>query len=264
MGINNITVCLSKIHTLFNMCIENVFILLVKMKICHGDREFKKLKNRHSGRCFIVCTGPSLNLDDLELIKDEYSISMNSIVSVYDQTEWRPTYYMIQDTRAFKEVKTKLDKTTINLCNQRVYKTYKSDCKKAEFMYYYLKYGIHGSRLDKEFVTKAFNPHADYFIYDGYTVTYSAMQIAVYMGFQEIILLGCDGNLSSAKRKHFVATSTEDKVDWSTWDLRMRNAYIIAKEYCDKNNIRIINASRGGNLDVFERKELELIVKGEK
>ena len=55
-----------------------------------------------------------------------------------------------------------------------------------------------------------------------------------------------------------------DKVDWSTWDLRMRNAYIIAKEYCDKNNIRIINASRGGNLDVFERKELELIVKGEK
>ena len=60
--------------------------------------EITKMKNLHLGqRVFIVATGPSLTFEDLEMIKNEFSISMNSIVKVLNDTNYRPSYYLIQD-----------------------------------------------------------------------------------------------------------------------------------------------------------------------
>lgn len=56
--------------------------------------QIKKYKDIHQReRCFIVATGPSLTLSDLEVLKNEYTFGMNSIVKLFDKTDWRPTYY---------------------------------------------------------------------------------------------------------------------------------------------------------------------------
>ena len=58
----------------------------------------KKYKNIHKGqRCFIIGTGPSLSVEDLEKLKGEITFGSNRIFEIYSQTDWRPTYYMNQD-----------------------------------------------------------------------------------------------------------------------------------------------------------------------
>ena len=37
-------------------------------------------------------------------------------------------------------------------------------------------------------------------------------------------------------------------------------AYIAARKYCDKHNIKIYNATRGGKLEVFERVNFDEII----
>ena len=65
------------------------------------DRQFSRLKefeNKYNGeRCFIIATGPSLTIDDLEKLKDEYTFGVNSIIKLFDETDFRPDFYGIQD-----------------------------------------------------------------------------------------------------------------------------------------------------------------------
>ena len=68
----------------------------------HGIVEFKKyanvkkLKNKHDGeRCFIVCTGPSLTVEDVDKLKDETCFGINSITNIFGSTAWRPKYYAV-------------------------------------------------------------------------------------------------------------------------------------------------------------------------
>ena len=62
-------------------------------------------KGIHEGeRCFVIATGPSLTMEDLESLGGEYTIAMNSICKLYDQTDWRPTYYAVQDNLVFDKM----------------------------------------------------------------------------------------------------------------------------------------------------------------
>ena len=44
----------------------------------------------------------SLTIEDINLLKGEFTFSMNSIYKLYDKTDWRPTYYCIYDDIVFK------------------------------------------------------------------------------------------------------------------------------------------------------------------
>ena len=67
-----------------------------------GYRRIRKFKNIHSGeRCFIIGNGPSLNADDLDKLAEQgyVTFAFNRIYHIFDQTDWRPTYYMSQDEK---------------------------------------------------------------------------------------------------------------------------------------------------------------------
>ena len=87
---------------------HNVEKMIIKRKNGFDDKKFaaiKKMENIHIGdRCFIVATGPSLTMSDLELIKDEIAFGMNSITKIFDKTDWRPTYYGIQDRQVYEKM----------------------------------------------------------------------------------------------------------------------------------------------------------------
>ena len=73
------------------------------------DKKYSRLfqfKDIHKDkRCFVICTGPSLTVDDVHKLKDEYTFGMNSIVKLFSKTEWRPTYYVISDALVYKYLK---------------------------------------------------------------------------------------------------------------------------------------------------------------
>ena len=58
----------------------------------------KALKNIHKGkRAFILGNGPSLEIEDLDKLKNEITFASNKIYLAFDQTDWRPTYYCVED-----------------------------------------------------------------------------------------------------------------------------------------------------------------------
>ena len=62
--------------------------------------ETEKQKGIYQGkRCFILGTGPSLQYEDLDRLKEneELCISVNEIVHAYAFTAWRPDYYVVTD-----------------------------------------------------------------------------------------------------------------------------------------------------------------------
>lgn len=85
------------------LSIQNRFIRPYKQKCfektCYG-KQLSKYKNRHKGqRCFIVANGPSLTSKDLDLLHErgEVAFGMNRIYKMFEQTNWRPIYYVCED-----------------------------------------------------------------------------------------------------------------------------------------------------------------------
>lgn len=60
----------------------------------------ERFHNIHKGeRCFIVATGPSLCVKDLDILEsnNEICMSVNGIFKVFEKTKWRPDYYFLSD-----------------------------------------------------------------------------------------------------------------------------------------------------------------------
>ena len=69
-------------------------------------KQLKCFKNIHEGEtCFIIGNGPSLNSDDLEKIYKKCipTFAFNRIYLMFDNTNWRPSYYISQDEKMLTE-----------------------------------------------------------------------------------------------------------------------------------------------------------------
>lgn len=233
--------------------VEEKFSELYKLKSLYNDK-----------RCFIIATGPSLQLSDLELLKSEITFSMNSICRVFSQTDWRPTFYGIQDRFVYSKMEEIISNYFKDKCNvfvsdelDRLYKIPDSFIKFPFNSVYHL-YDQQFGKFYSKFSSNAYN-----IVYDGYSITYSLIQIAIFMGFKEIYLLGSDCNYTKDGKNHFVESGHYDKREYLNYD-KMITGYKAAKEYADENGIKIVNCTRGGMLEVFQRKTLEEILELEK
>jgi hypothetical protein len=217
--------------------------------------KLKSFKDKHKGeRCFIVGTGPSLTLEDLQLIKNEYSFSVNSIVLSYADTDWRPTYYAIQDRFGYEKLKDAIREAKMPYVFNGISDKRMTPVLDIDFIPFPLNLLDHGKRIPNH-ITK-FSADAYHCVYAGHSITYSAMELAVYMGFKEIVLLGVDCDYSKAVN-HVKAYSVQDDVNAA---YLMRESYKVARKYADEHDIKILNATRNAKLDVFEKVDLEKIL----
>jgi hypothetical protein len=106
-------------------------------------------------------------------------------------------------------------------------------------------------------------------IYQGSTVTFVAMQLAFYMGFTKVAVIGCDHSFTTKGLPGATVTSTDRDlnhfdsqyfaggVKWQLPDLYGSAAnYSLARSIYQSEGREIINCTDGGELDVFERKTL--------
>lgn len=246
--------------------IQYLFVVLKNNSALRkGRKEIVKYKNLYYGkRCFIIGNGPSLTVADLERLKNEITFSSHGIYYIFKDTDWRPTYYCAQD---------------IKLISER-YKEIKSECKGIQCFFGLvknMKYPMFSKKnvcieLDVspfENELPKFSEDLTKCAFEGFTVTYFIIQLAVYMGFSEIYLIGVDHNYSITKNPDGTI-----KVDKSVGDHfcekdtlanipqihKSTLAYHKAREYADEHGINIFNATRGGKLDVFERVEFDRLL----
>lgn len=252
-----------------------IFPDLVTYEGFQSNPQIADFKNKHKGkRCFLIGNGPSLNHDDLTTLHrhQEITFACNGISKIFNQTPWRPNYYMAAD-QTFLAV----DKSWISI--EAEYKffpaideVFYADEAAIQHLYeqnggqniYFNIIGISGSSQPAGFssdVSKA--------TYLGGTIMYGMIQFAVYMGFAEIHLLGVDGTNTTpndlkeyfAKKRHFYAEdknvvrkqATYTKSPCSFAKRRCNKVYAKAEKYAREHEVRICNATRGGELEIFER-----------
>lgn len=223
--------------------------------------KLKSLKDKHNGeRCFIVATGPSLNIKDLEKLENEITFSMNSICLAFEETGWRPDYYGIQDINVYRNLSNYIE--NLSVVGKFIGDNISKRIKQSDDHYVFPLNLLHHKVSHSNYQTK-FSDDAYAVVYSGYSITYSLIQIAVYMGFKEIYLLGVDCQYSNNMKHHFQEYGYVDPHFQSLGDMQT-HAYTVAKEYADNHDIKIFNATRGGMLDVFERVDLDKVLSKDK
>lgn len=220
--------------------------------------ELEKFRDIHKGkRCFIVATGPSLRIDDLDILYHNggICISVNGIFRAFAQTKWRPDYYVISDLKAGHTWKNEIlaFHTQAKFIADHVY------CFNDK--HYDNIYSWHLIRETNDHGVPAFSDDFARGAHWGHTVIYDgAMQLAVYMGFKEIYLLGTDCTVYSDGRvPHFGddISEYESGLQARLWQKKITCAYHVAKQYADSHGIKIYNATRGGELEVFPRVDFD-------
>lgn len=260
-----------------------------------NDNNLKKLKDIHLGEsCVIIGNGPSLRIDDLELLKKSQIItfSCNRINKLFDKTSWRPDYYCLSDSTVFKD-------RYFNMSCEELLDDFMTENIKNIFLienikkYIPKKYSsapnilFFRMSLLPPFSAKMspFSTEISDSISDLGTVAATCIQIAVYMGFESIYLYGIDNNFQKYlgpdgefhvdlevknyvegiediapkdKNEEIPKTEYQAAVRQGFVDLRkFDNGFSLCQDYAKFKKINIYNITRGGKLERFERKDFD-------
>lgn len=230
---------------------------------CYSN-EIKEFHLKHKdSRCFIIGNGPSLQIEDLETIYNNKDISFGSnyIFKCFEKTNWRPNYYFCTDASGIESC----------FGGMKGLKYISENCEQI-FLRYVEQLKSYKERIENiSFINSVYSSSEDNFDFSsdcskdviiGYTVTYVMIQMAVYMGFSKIYLLGMDHSFSRERTKdgQFIECKKQDhsqildcgQVNYFEID-KTTLAYMAARKYAETHGVRIYNATRGGKLEVFER-----------
>lgn len=252
---------IKKVFKLIKRAIKFLF-LVVKLPFLKHEKSLRKYRNIHKGeRCFIVATGPSLTIDDLNMLKGEMTFSMNSIIKSFEKTDWRPTYYVVTDPRVYETCKPFMDKNDFKqMFFRKGLNDINEDACRFSMNYISFRFSMYFEKL--KIKVKPSKNISRYFN-DGPSVVFSIIQLAIYMGFSEIYLLGQDCNYE--EKTHSELASVEYKIKPTNKNAhRMIDVFESYSTVLDKYSVKIFNATRGGKLEVFPRVKLEDVLKEKK
>lgn len=236
-----------------------------------------EFKNKHKGqRCFIIATGPSLTLDDVLKLKDEVTFTMNSGYKLIAKG-FNPSYYFITDGIGYGKIKHDLDNYDLPpvFYNEKDIKwenrhlahplPVKVSVVLSRWEWHHLPYFLNRKFMSDD-ISKS--------VTMGDTVVTIILQACIYMGFDEIYLLGTDCSFHG-KHKHssLMKYDDEDKIYKKAFNaknkmqpspdelyLRYMEDYREIKKFADKKGVKIYNATRGGMLEIFPRVNLDDIL----
>jgi FkbM family methyltransferase len=209
--------------------------------------------NIHKGqRCVIIGNGPSLNKMDLSFLENEISFGTNRIYLLFEKWKFRPTYYVSVNPLVIKQ---SIDQISRIPCPKFL--------GEAAMNYFH-------RRQDTFFLKNlpdwSFSKDPKHGVSEGWTVTYVAMQLAYYMGFSEINLIGVDHRFvtQGAPNKEVVSQGNDPNhfhpdyfgkgTHWHLPDLgRSEKSYRMAKQIFEADGRKIIDATVDGELKIFPK-----------
>lgn len=229
----------------------------------------KSLKNSCDGeRCFIIGNGPSLTREDLSLLVNEKTFAFNRIYQMYQYTDWRPTYYMVTDSSITQKMNTEevreLDTKYAFFRSKKLVQKYGN-----QNAHQILLKGV-AAVNKRRAITRNLSEDVSQYFSIAQSVAIQALELAFYMGFKEIYLLGIDHNytveIDINGKKHTnknVASHFKEDSDKSPCFIykdALTKEFEICKRYADQHGVKVVNVTRGGKLEVFERDTLEHVL----
>lgn len=220
-------------------------------------------KKYEKKRCFLVGNGPSLRVDDLNVLNkyNEITFAFNRIYNIFQETSWRPSFYISQDEKMLSGCADIVDHMELPVKFIPVQLHWYYDINIHDAVYFNMNW----KQVEnvKEFF---FSDDVAHEIAASDTGMYTAAQMAVYMGFSEIYLIGVDHHFrisQNNKGEIVIDNSVKDyfseKYNTDKETLYIPNTekstqtYIAMKQHCDRRGVKVYNATRGGKLEVFPR-----------
>lgn len=240
--------------------------------------ELNRFKDMYLGKkCIIIGNGPSLNLIDFSLFKDTPTFGVNSIFLAKDRLPSPISFYVVEDTKVFEENESRIYEFAKECDNTFLPTLYKEKAKShGEFVFFRMNGGFY-RKDDPYYCHPRFSFSADEVTYCGQSVTMQNLQLAFWMGFTEVALIGMDFSYSIPKETEVVGHHYHSKGDdpnhfdksyfgaGKTWkDPRLNRVaanYELAKTAYEAAGRKIYNCSVGGSLEVFDRMSLEEFLK---
>lgn len=238
-----------------------------------------RLKERHAGqRCFILATGPSIKDQPVRQLAGEHCIAVSNFFVHPDYRAIRPRYHCIAPFHApiteegwqdwLKEASTATGDSALMFglpdLARNTRQGYFENREKFFFNF--------GASLEQ---IEAHGVDLTRMVPWPQSVTIMALCGALYMGFKEIYLLGCDHDwilhLNSSRHFYDEDRHALNRGGYNEWSAPALDTYFLDymhlwKQYrvlgriAQRSGCRIINATDGGLLDVFPRAPFEKVL----
>ena len=250
------------IHPIKSVVSRNQNQMSMNFEKTKYGKKLAALKNIHEGEAaFLIGNGPSLRPEDLTAIYNNRikSFASNRIYNTYDKTPWRTDYYVSEDAYVLDEIK---DRVNLLDCDYKfipIYLNWDRDIKIKNALYFYQSFYKNGSG-------KKFSDEIPHEIVCRGTVITTCAQIAIYMGFKKLYLIGVDHNFSRMTDKngnliidksvkdHYGVEKNADEKTKGIFNIdNATQAFMDLKDFAEERGVEIYNATRGGKLEVFER-----------
>lgn len=260
--------------------------MIAPLRFLHPRRIFHRqilnsLKGKYAGRrCFIMGNGPSLNAMNLELLRNEVVWGLNKCNLLFERISWRPALHVGVDRVVIPDMRDDL----LQMCR---------DLPETRFFLplYFVETGLIPVRenmvlfRDTEPAPEkgpagVFSNDAAEYVYKSKTVAIVALQLAAFLGFNPIYLIGCDTNYTvpqSVEREgemtlrstqdddpnHFAPNYFGKSALWRdpNPEAMLRNYEMVA-QIAQERGLQIFNATVGGKLEAFPRVDYSTLFSG--
>lgn len=258
--------------------------------LCDILKRNEKYKDIHSGeRCFIIGNGPSVREMELSALKQEYVFTVNQFARSTQFNVVDSNYHIWVDYRFFApDLQCEGDYELLSVMRNQPssvqcffpYKDAHAYVEKFELdKYVNVNYFEQNelSDLGREVDFTRYIPTCT-------TVVHIAIRLALYMGFKEIYLLGCECttilNVINAKLDNYSSVTHCYDIDdkekerarkmygadsiqvYYEGEMKLIEGYRNLNEYCRKRDILLVNCTPGGLLEELPRKSFEEVIKG--
>ncbi len=251
----------------YNVVAKLVFLASYKIRnVVKGNLVYK---NKHKGeRCFILGTGPSLGeLSDRQIAQlgGEYTFGLNSLYKSDVGKALRPAYYALVDNNYWECLQSTYadvvslykEAPPVFITDPRAKRIVEEIQQDVSAIYVYAKkypVGQVSFELDKD-------------IYGLMNVVSVCIVSAMYMGFKEIYLLGCDYN-AFCNFGHGHCYDDEKEMEEVSYNLAFylkyyhittEFHYLIAK-LAKKHGVSVVNLTDVSLLDAYPRRPVSSVI----
>ena len=253
-----------KHHPILSVQARTVSQIVKHFNLTKYYRNMKRIHNTHLGEsCFVIGNGPSLTVDDLNTLVEKIidCFAMNRIFKIFPQTKWRPKYYVNTDWMLIRDVLEEVN----NIPTEQKF-----------FPAYHLYYQCFRKTINKRAIIQVYYNELSFqldcsnAVYNGGTVTISAIQLAAHMGYRNIYILGVDHNFDNVidengntvinkdVKNYFCDNYDNDLQDYVVHNLgRTTKGYYAVQEFYSKHGVNIYNATRTTKLEAFPKISFE-------
>lgn len=233
-----------------------------------SSHKIKKMKGAWDGET-VVCmgNGPSINHTEIDLLTGHKVIGVNVAYKLLDKFDPSDFILIVHDSIRLKMLEEDLRTLDVKFFAGNCHFTpeylppaWLDPSNPNHYVFLPVMKWSHDHNqftLESDY-SEGFSEDLSIQSYYGYSVIFSAIQLAAYLGSKKIVCIGIDMDYSGPVS--FVPGSKHIWPDFS-YELHAKQMFICMREYLNLHGIEFINATPGGKVDELPRASLAEILR---